>query len=111
MKTDLVTDATGQLLFFWCPACATHHAPRVSGTSGPVWTWNGDRDRPTVQPSIRVEGVQWVSDADLARIRAGEAFDPAPLRCHLFLSDGRIQYLGDCTHALAGQIVELEEIP
>ena len=111
MKTTLVTDLHGQLLFFWCPACQTHHAPRVSGGPGPLWTWNGDRDRPTVQPSIRVEGVESVTDAQLERIRAGEPFEPVPLRCHLFLTDGRIQYLGDCTHARAGQTIDLEEMP
>jgi hypothetical protein len=29
--------------------------------------------------------------------------------CHSFVTDGKIQFLGDCTHALAGQTVELPE--
>jgi hypothetical protein len=29
--------------------------------------------------------------------------------CHSFVTDGRIQFLGDCTHALAGQTVDLPE--
>ena len=28
-------------------------------------------------------------------------------RCHIFIRDGRIQYLNDCTHALAGQTVDM----
>jgi hypothetical protein len=38
---------------------------------------------------------------------------PSPFtcqRCHSFLVDGQIQFLGDCTHALAGQTVPLPEI-
>lgn len=27
--------------------------------------------------------------------------------CHSFVTDGCIQYLGDCTHRLAGQTVDL----
>ena len=27
--------------------------------------------------------------------------------CHSFITDGRIQYLGDCTHPLAGQTLDL----
>jgi hypothetical protein len=32
------------------------------------------------------------------------------LLCHTFVTDGQIQYLGDCTHALAGQTVDLQEM-
>jgi hypothetical protein len=31
-------------------------------------------------------------------------------RCHSFVTDGRIQFLSDSTHALAGQTVDLPEI-
>jgi hypothetical protein len=34
---------------------------------------------------------------------------PSPL-CHSFVRDGRIEFLSDCTHSLAGQTVELPEI-
>jgi hypothetical protein len=36
--------------------------------------------------------------------------DPPPgvdHRCHSFVVDGQIQFLGDCTHKLAGQTVPL----
>ena len=29
--------------------------------------------------------------------------------CHSFVTDGRIQFLGDCTHKLAGQTVDLPD--
>lgn len=112
MKTELCKDGTcGHLLMFWCEGCRTHHAPRVGGTSsGPVWAWNGDRERPTVQPSIRVQGTVPLTEDEYARVMAGELIEPKPLLCHTFLTDGRLQYLGDCTHALAGQTVDLQEM-
>ncbi|MGT2509205.1 hypothetical protein [Cupriavidus basilensis] len=31
--------------------------------------------------------------------------------CQSFVTDGRIQFLGDCAHALVGQTVPLAEFP
>ena len=90
-KFEKLECATEELWLFWCPGCECNHFVRTKGTDGPVWVWNGDVDKPTVTPSLR--------------IRRGEA---RPL-CHLFITDGKIQFLADCTHALAGQTVELED--
>ena len=51
----------------------------------------------------------------LCRLTTGRAVDPAfkpepgdpPEVCHSFITDGRIQFLNDCTHALAGHTVPL----
>ena len=37
--------------------------------------------------------------------------DIASTVCHHFIRDGKIQFLGDCTHALRGQTVDLPDIP
>jgi hypothetical protein len=89
--------AEGGQLLFWCPGChSVHHIQHGSG-SGPRWTWNGNAERPTFTPSVLVT----YNGAD-----AG--VDGAPPRvCHSYVTDGRIQFLGDCTHALAGQTVDL----
>lgn len=34
-----------------------------------------------------------------------------PSVCHCFVADGAMQFLGDCTHALAGQTVPIPEWP
>ena len=74
------------LYIFWCGGCGyCHHLDTTR------WKWNGDAVRPTVTPSLLVNAAQ-----------AGE--DP---RCHIFVTDGKIQYLADCTHALAGQTVTM----
>jgi hypothetical protein len=31
-------------------------------------------------------------------------------RCHSFITDGKIEFLSDCTHSLAGQTVELKPV-
>lgn len=87
----------GGRVMFRCPGCDENHVITVdppAGYSGPRWTWNRDAERPTFSPSILVT----VRDPD------GEIPDET---CHSFVTDGRIQFLGDCTHALAGQTVDL----
>jgi len=81
-----------------CPACkCCHFFDTLS--DGPKWEWNGDAEAPVVKPSVRV--------------RFGRDMK---LQCHFYIggSDGsqpgKIVYLTDCTHALAGQTVELPYI-
>lgn len=83
---------------FRCPGCEAAgrgfaHVVTVDpppGYVGSVWSWNGNAESPTISPSVLCTG------------RPGEV-------CHLFLTDGRIQYLGDCTHSMAGQRVPLPD--
>lgn len=80
-------------LWFYCPGCQFAHAYRIAGTPDkprPVWQWNGDLERPTLSPSLMNEGQ---------------------LTCHLFLTDGLLQFLPDCTHKLAGQTVPIPDLP
>lgn len=90
MKTRLARGVNVRQLLFWCPACDSPHAPVIEGVD--PWAWNGDRERPTVTPSIRV------TDHDGSR-------------CHSYVTDGQIQFLSDCTHALAGQTVPIPDWP
>jgi len=39
----------------------------------------------------------------------GKRYPGADVVCHSFVTDGRIQFLGDCTHTLAGQTVDLPD--
>lgn len=84
---------------FRCPACGTAHALAVKGPQ--AWGWNGDGDRPTFTPSVLVTHE--------AKPGASEEFKEwrTERRCHSFITDGRIQFLSDCTHELAGQTVDL----
>lgn len=100
MKIKRMLNTQTQELYgyrFNCPGCGS---PHVVGTG---WQFNGDMERPTFSPSVLVTSVQHklVGEGEVA------AHDGV---CHSFITDGRIQFLGDCTHELAGRTVELPEV-
>lgn len=117
MKTDLMKSKAGWHLAFWCGACNTHHGVPVRLPGGLAdhpangWSWNGDRERPTLTPSLRVQGTVPLTDEQADRVLAGEKIEPVPLVCHFHLTDGVIHYLGDSSHDQAGQRVPLEDLP
>lgn len=107
------------LIRFYCPGCKTTHHIQHGADSGPNWGWNGSLERPTFTPSVLVTGTEFTpqgqADFDAWHAagcppRNGVKFDSRPAVCHSFVTDGRIQFLGDCTHALAGQTVDLPPI-
>lgn len=77
----------GDVWRFICPGC---------GTSHPVdsrWGFNGDVEKPTFSPSLRVYGGR---QAEFTQ-------------CHSFIRDGMIEFLSDCRHELAGKRVEIPD--
>lgn len=107
---------------FWCPGCSEAHWIQVGEGSGPRWGYNGNVDAPTFTPSILVRGVRidggdeqiehildtYKLPEDRERMLADKRINTV---CHSFVTDGRIQFLGDCTHALAGKTVGLPPLP
>lgn len=91
----------GDGLMFWCPGCDVAHLVYHGAGPGPRWGWNGDAERPTFTPSVRVT----YSGLDAGRDGA------PPTVCHSFITDGLIRFLDDCTHALVGQTVDLLDWP
>ena len=108
----LTTDEYGgQSVWFWCDGCDTHHSYQIKNadpakvpdtvadrwrkmyTQGPLWTFNGDLKKPTFKPSLLCNGSTPVEEV---RKRGAH-------RCHIFVTDGMVQYLSDCTHHLAGK--------
>jgi hypothetical protein len=86
-------------LMFWCPGCDGAHQVKVGEGQGPRWGYNENPEAPTFTPSVLV--TYNGSDAGI---------DGAPPAiCHSFVTDGRIQFLTDCTHALAGQTVDIPD--
>jgi len=101
------------MVWIWCPGCDEHHAVPVTKPSngdGGAWAFNGDEEKPTLSPSILVRGARPISSEEAERIMRREHFEPIQTVCHSFVTDGRIQFLSDSTHALAGQTVELSEV-
>jgi hypothetical protein len=86
-----------QVWAFHCKGCGHVHAFTVGpqndaeGHQRPRWTWNGSLVIPTFSPSLLCNK------------------DTPSLRCHSFVTDGKIQYLADCWHALKGQTIDLPD--
>lgn len=107
---------SGGLVGFWCPGCKEMHQVRVEGSGRPTWGFNGNFDRPTFTPSVLVRtghyvpghenGPCWCTWNKEHPEDADDGFKCSI--CHSFVTDGQIQFLGDCTHELAGQTVPLK---
>lgn len=115
-KAKIVRDSEGLLygVMFACPGCTAsdfvrHHQVHVAiageqesphVTNAPHWGFNGSLDSPTFTPSVLASHpIEDDNDKIVGRYV-----------CHSFVTDGRIQYLSDCSHGLAGQTVELPEV-
>lgn len=99
------TGAGDKRLLHWCPGCNEPHTIRIEG-GPPVWTFDGNYDKPTFGPSVRVFVTHYFDDED-KRL-------PAPVQetlCHYFIKAGRIEYCGDSPHKLSGQTVDLPDWP
>lgn len=94
--TDRVSLPREGRLEIFCPACKAAHAVRIDPAADP-WGWNGSLERPTLTPSLNAHYPQGAGRPDYV--------------CHSFVTDGRIKFLTDSTHALAGQEVELPAWP
>lgn len=103
VESDGVTHA-GWAIF--CPACRCGHM------FDQRWTFNGNEESPTFRASMLVKSEHAhppVTPENLEEYKRS----PWPQTkvqtvCHSFVTDGKIEFLRDCTHALAGQTVPLE---
>lgn len=107
-------DQEYDLLWLWCPGCNEYHAAKVNTPNG--WTWNGSEEKPTLQPSLLVrsghyspghKGPCWCSyntehPSEESKFKCGA--------CHSFITNGKVQFLSDSTHALSGQTVDLPDL-
>lgn len=103
---------------FVCPGCGNdHHVTIDNRGSGAAWGFNGDVDSPTFTPSLLARAGHYADgNTKECYCNWNERFpdaEPMPWKCyqcHSFVTDGKIQFLSDCSHALAGQTVELPDI-
>lgn len=84
---------------FRCPACERMHIVRLrqAHRDGHTWEWNNSHSKPTLTPSVHVNPP-------------GANHDPVSHTCHFYLREGVMEYLPDCTHAMAGQRVPLPKM-
>lgn len=81
----------GLRALFHCLGCGCAHQVVINVPDG--WQWNGDYILPTFTPSILVTGGS------------------ENIRCHSFVTDGRMAFLSDSTHELSGSTVDLPSWP
>lgn len=105
LLSTILRNGSDNGLTWWCPGCDHAHQIRHGEGTGPRWRWNGDAEKPTFEPSVLVTypGNPNASD-QFKEWRTTRV-------CHSFVVDGAMQFLGDCTHALAGQTVPIPAWP
>ena len=91
----LIDEQGYKTALFYMPGLPMHVQINLTGPH-PVWGWNGDKQLPTFSPSI------------LTRLPWGP--ERREIINHVFIRDGIISYLSDCTHEYAGQKMELPKL-
>ena len=111
MSAKVKLSANGYIEF-WCPGCDEEHQINVNPGR---WTWNGNPESPTFKPSVLVRSGHFVEErgnketcwCTYAKDHPKEEDLPRCHRCHSFVTDGKIQFLADSSHSLAGKTVDL----
>lgn len=100
-----------QAYSFKCPGCGHKHSINVNANYHTTrWGFNGNVDNPTFTPSLLASAGHYVTNEKPEDCWICQNGKKACYICHSFITDGKIQFLGDCTHALAGQTIDLPEI-
>lgn len=77
---------------FYCPGCEENHIIDTNPSKHNSYhTLTGTFAKPTIRASV---------------LETGENGNN-PFWCHSFVTDGKIEFLEDCTHHLAGKTVDL----
>jgi len=97
----------------WCPGCEEMHCISLTRNGGPNWTFDGNVDVPTFSPSVRITGKQCINENGkwTGKWRLGPDGKALDGCCHYILNSGQIQFCPDSTHALAGKMVPLPDLP
>ena len=93
----------------WCPGCLEMHRLHDS------WTFvNKDLSKPTFTPSFLHGGIKTIKDENgrwTGEWEKDANGKPIPFVCHYILTNGILNFCGDCTHSLSGKSVPLPELP
>ena len=93
MTTDVTKLTKAGDLVYWCEGCG--HAHIVPAER---WHWNGDREKPTLDPSVRHFYTHPETKKEITV-------------CHYMLQGGVLKYCGDCQHQYKGMHRPLVPIP
>lgn len=91
------------VFYFFCPGCKEYHSLHTiqPNNNGTTFVITGTLQSPTVTPMIGriIEKFN----------KSKHANNPAHV-CNSRITDGKIRYLENCSHALAGRIVDLPNV-
>lgn len=108
-----VVNQGGGRYSFYCPGCQHDHVYYTQDPDPKKWTFNGNLQSPTFTPSLlntwgKEADPNWIEPEDIAPDEPGSWSG----RCHLFVTNGEINFCGDCTHNYSGaQHVPMREYP
>ncbi len=80
----------GLELVHFCPGCGHRHIINLTKPNhrNAIWKWDENAEMPTFTPSVNIVGI-----------------------CHYNITAGKIQFHADSKHHLAGQLVDLPDLP
>ncbi len=93
----------GGSIGFMCPGCDEVHVVQINSAERPSWSFDGNSEAPTFAPSVLCRTGKFVPGFE-DKHKCGTV-------CHSFVRNGKIEFLNDCTHALAGKTVEMVPFP
>ena len=112
---DKIYEMSDTFVAFHCPGREDAHVVSISG-DGAVWEWNRRLDLPTFLPSILVRSGHYAQAPGTTECwctyAAAHPEKPPAFKCgicHSFVTAGKIGFLPDSTHKLAGQTVDLPD--
>lgn len=84
-----LVEGTPGVFIHFCPGCKDFHYFHTTykNRSNASWSFDGNLEQPSFHPSMNI----------------------GPSYCHYWLKLGKIEFLGDCHHALKGQTVDLPD--
>ena len=98
--TRVLDNSQDGFVGWFCPGCKRRHYVPVGPKHQNSWGWNKDLVEPTLTPSVLGDWHEW-DDATQASTRHV---------CHAFITNGKIQFLADCTHEHAGKTVPMVKL-
>lgn len=93
------------MVTFWCVGCDSGHTIEVGKDQS--WSWDGNAKEPTFSPSVLSYPHQQSFSPPGSKHREPRLMP----RCHMFVTAGKLVYLSDCEHELAGQTVDMVPLP
>lgn len=102
-------------LMHWCPGCKEPHGITIEG-GPPTWSFNGDYEMPSFQPSVLCftdyeGGQRLAARRTLCHYFIRTGFELADRGANLDPHKSYIDFCGDSPHELRGKIVELPDWP